>query len=650
MNTLADIIVSSGFQTFDFIIISVYVILIVSLGLFISYSRWGKEKSAKEYFFANNTLKWWAISASLIAANISAEQFIGMSGSSYADGLAIASYEIIAAIVLVIIARFVLPILIERRIFTIPQFFSERYNSGVGLAFSILWMLMYVFINLTSISWLGALAIEQIFGLNNAELTIGELAINLRIIIIFVLFVIAGSYTIYGGLAAVAWTDVLQTAFFIGGGFLTAWITLQQIGSIFDTNAIGMLHKMYVDLTSGGNAGDPHLHLIIRESVNPDTFSNSPGIAVIIGGLLLTNIGYWGCNQYIIQKGLAASNIKEGRKGLVFAGIMKLFIPFFILIPGLCTYYMLHHQPEIVASMNMDNYIDKSDNAYAWIIQNFAPTGIKGLAFATIIAAIVSTLASIINSTSTIFTMDIYKRFFNPTASDRKLVHTGRVVSICALILAFIATKPLLVDTDQAFYYIQENSAFIYPGMVIVFCLGLFWKRASTPAAIVVTLLTIPLGVMFRLVFPEIPFHIRTGYTFIILFFLFVTISLASFNTKPSGNYSPKDCKKMRIWALILGGFGLAIILFTATTEVYHWLYPDAPFTTYLHDIGIRALYFFGVIVGGNAIWLWSNAKDKKQDKKAFPIKLSLFHTTKGYTVCTFIISIITIVIYILLW
>ena len=611
MNTFADIIVSSGFQILDFIIIAVYVILIVSLGLFISHGKSGKERSAQDYFLASNTLKWWAVGASLIAANISTEQFIGMSGSSFADGIAIASYEIMAAIILVIIGKFMLPIMLDRKILTIPQFLSERYNHGVGLAFSILWLFIYVFINLTSVAWLGALAIEQIFGLNNAVVIIGGMTVSLRIILVFILLIIAGSYTIFGGLPAVAWTDVLQTAFFIGGGFITAWVVLQEVGKIFDTSAVGMLQKMYVDLTTGNNSGDSHFHLIIQNSLNSRAYSNSPGIAVVIGGLLLTNIGYWGCNQYIIQKGLAAIDIHEGQKGLIFAGFMKLVIPFFVLVPGLCAYYMLSQHPDIIASMNIEKTIDKSDNAYSWLIQNFTPSGIKGLSFATLIAAIVSTLASIINSTSTIFTIDIYKKYINPIANDAQLVRTGRIISICVLFIAFIATRPLLGSLDQAFQYIQEYSGFIYPGVVIVFCLGLFWKRASTNAAIIIAILTIPFGVLFKFVFPDMPFHIRASYIFIILFLLFVIISMINPKTTNSAALSQEDRKQMQKWAAILTTIGLLIIIFTSVIELIYNINPYAELTAYLHDIGIQAFFFFGILVGGNGIWLWSDAKDK---------------------------------------
>ncbi len=650
MNKFAEAIVSSGFQTLDFVILTVYVILIVSLGLFISHDRGDKEKSARDYFLAGNSLTWWAVGASLIAANISTEHFIGMAGTSFADGIAITAYEVMAAIILVIIGKFILPVLLSRKTSTIQQFLSERYNDGVGLAFSILWLFVYVFINLTSVAWLGALAIEQIFGFHDIFIEIGSLSISMRMFIVFALFVVAGSYTIYGGLLAVAWTDVLQCALFVGGGFITSWAVLQEIGNIFDVSPFGMLSKMYTDLTTGENAVDAHFHLIIQESHNPSAFSNIPGIAAVIGGILLTNIGYWSCSQYIIQKGLAAKNPTDAQNGMLFAAFLKLLIPFFVLIPGLCAYYMFHVHPEIVASINLEGSIDKSDDAYPWIIHNFTSTGIKGLSFATLIAAIISTLSSLINSTSTIFTVDIYKKYINPTASDFTMVNIGRVASVIALLVALFATKPLLDDLDQAFQYIQEYSSLIYPGIVTVFCLGLFWKRASTNAAAVTAILTIPLGVLFKFLLPDMPFHIRGSYIFILLVLLFITISLHNKKTVSAEGIAYADRKKMKIWALILGSIGILIIFITSMLEIWAYIQPDNHFLLYLNDIGIQAFFFFGVLIGVNAIWLWSDAYDKIADHKALPIRLNLFQSSKTYTIGTIIIGVISILLYTLLW
>jgi SSS family solute:Na+ symporter len=653
MNSISQAISQSGFHTVDFVILVCYLILLVSLGLFLSRNKDGKEKSANDYFLAGNTLTWWAVGASLIAANISAEQFIGMSGTGFRDGIAIAAYEVMAAITLVVIGKFLLPIMLDRKIFTIPQFLRERYNDGVGLAFSILWLFLYVFVNLTSVAWLGALAIEQILGLQGIVVEVLGFQISIRMIIILLLFLIAGIYSIYGGLASVAWTDVMQVTFLVGGGLVTAYVALSSMGEVLGTDALGALGRVYTDMTSGVHANDVHFHLIIQESHNAEAYSNVPGIAAVVGGVWLTNLGYWGFNQYIIQKGLAAKSIDEAQKGLVFAGFLKILIPFIVVLPGICAYYIMGN-PDTFRSMNLAGQINVADDAYPWLIRNFTPTGIKGLSFAALAAAIISSLASMFNSTSTLFTMDIYKKYINKEAKDKQLVNVGRLTSVCALIIALIAVKPLLGGLDQAFQYIQEYSGFIYPGIITVFGLGLLWKRASSRAAVWTAILTIPLGVLFKVFFPEIPFQFRAGNIFIILVIFFIYMSYYDKNYVKAEEVSNKDKMQMYWWARVLGIAGL-FFLFLAGAQ---WLIdtsnavdrPDENLADYLGDIGFQAFIFFGVLVGVNAVWLRSNARDGIKDPKALPIKLELFRTTKGYTYGAIGIAVITMVLYTLLW
>ncbi len=646
MNSISQAISQSGFETIDFVILVVYLCLLVGLGMFLSRTKDGEEKSATDYFLAGNTLTWWAVGASLIAANISAEQFIGMSGTGYADGIAIAAYEVMAAITLVIIGKFLLPVMIDRKIFTIPQFLRERYNDGVGLAFSILWLFLYVFVNLTSVAWLGALAIEQILGLQGLEVSIFGLVISVRMLIIIGLFVIAGVYSIYGGLASVAWTDVMQVTFLVGGGLITAYVALSEMGKVLGSDALGAFGTMFTDLTTGDHANDTHFHLIIQESHNQSAFNNVPGIAAVVGGVWLTNLGYWGFNQYIIQKGLAAKSIDEAKKGLVFAGFLKILIPFIVVIPGVCAYYIMQN-PETFASMNLQGMIERSDDAYPWLIRNFTPTGIKGLSFAALAAAIISSLASMFNSTSTLFTMDIYKKYINPGAKDKTLVNVGRLVALCSLIIAAIAVKPLLGGLDQAFQYIQEYSGFIYPGIITVFGLGLLWKRASSKAAVWTAILTIPMGVLFKLVLPDLAFQFRAGYIFIILVCFFILVSYLDNKFVSCELPSEEDCGKMKLWANVLGSAGIIMIVGALIVIA---MGSSTEFTAYLNDIGVQAFIFFGVLVGCNAVWLKSNATDKKRDEKALPIDLSLFTTTRGYTYGTIGIAVITILLYALLW
>ncbi|MCH5175708.1 MAG: sodium/sugar symporter [Prevotellaceae bacterium] len=641
--SFTEAISSSGFKTIDFIILVVYIILLVSLGMFLSRNKDGKEKSANDYFLAGNTLTWWAVGASLIAANISAEQFIGMSGTGFADGIAIAAYEVMAAITLVVIGKFLLPVMIERKIFTIPQFLRERYNDGVGLAFSILWLFLYVFVNLTSVAWLGALAIEQILGLQGLAVSVGGMEISMRMIIIVALFLIAGIYSIYGGLASVAWTDVMQVTFLVGGGLITAYYALCSVAGD-DGTFIDGFNKVYSYLTTGDYAKDTHFHLVIQKSYNESAFANVPGIAAIVGGVWLTNLGYWGFNQYIIQKGLAAKSIDEAKKGLVFAGFLKILIPFIVVLPGICAYYMAQNADQF---SHLQGSINVSDDAYPWLIRNFTPTGIKGLSFAALTAAIISSLASMFNSTSTLFTMDIYKKYINKGATDKTLVNVGRIVAVAALVIAAIAVKPLLGGLDQAFQYIQEYSGFIYPGIITVFGLGLLWKRASSTAAVWTAIITIPLGVLFKIFLPDVAFQFRAGYIFIIVVSFFILVSYLDRKFVSVELPSEADRKAMLRWAGVLGTIGIIFIV----SAIIVVLMDDATsLTAYLNDIGFQAFIFFGVLVGCNAVWLYSNSKDKKADPKALPIDLSLFKTTRGYTYGTIGICVITILLYALLW
>lgn len=643
----------SGFETVDFVILVAYIIILVSLGMFLSRNKNGKEKSANDYFLAGNTLTWWAVGASLIAANISAEQFIGMSGTGYADGIATAAYEVMAAVTLVVIAKFLLPTMIERKIFTIPQFLRERYNDGVGLAFSILWLFLYVFVNLTSVAWLGALAIEQILGLQGIMVSIGGYMVSIRMIIIILLYVIAGLYSIYGGLASVAWTDVLQVTFLIGGGLITAYVALAEMGDELGTGAFGALSQMYTDLTTGSHVTDTHFHLVIQESHNASAFANVPGIAAVVGGVWLTNLGYWGFNQYIIQKGLAAKSLDEAKKGLLFAGFLKILIPFIVVLPGICAYYIMNN-PEMFSGLDLHGKINVSDDAYPWLVRNFTPTGIKGLSFAALTAAIISSLASMFNSTSTLFTMDIYKKYINKGAKDHSLVKVGRITAVVALIIALFAVKPLLGSLDQAFQYIQEYSGFIYPGIITVFGLGLLWKRASSTAAVWTAIATIPLGFIFKMVFPDVAFQLRAGYIFIILLTMFVLISYLDKKFVSCELPSEKDQKQMLLWAKILGGLGIFFIVMALVVMGLGAMNPDADpetnFIAYLNDIGFQAFIFFGVLVGQSAIWLKSNSLDKVKDVKALPVRLDLFATTRGFTMGTIGILVITAILYIALW
>ena len=651
---------NNGFETVDYIVVLLYIVLLVGLGIFLSRGKKGEEKSSNDYFLAGNTLTWWAVGASLIAANISAEQFIGMSGSAFYSGIAQAAYELMAAATLIVVGKFLLPLMIEKKIFTIPQFLRERYNWGVGLAFSLLWLFLYIFVNLTSVSWLGALAIQQILGLPT-DMVINVMGMEIdqvRFFIILLLFLIAGIYSIYGGLASVAWTDVMQVVFLVGGGLITAYAALYVIGAeVWNCGPMEALGNIYNYCIS--NPDDKHFNLVVtrNEELYPiingvkdaagavtqpsDPYFDSPGIVLIFGALWLTNLGYWGFNQYIIQKGLAAKSLSEAKKGMIFAAFLKILIPFIVCIPGVCAFFIMNSPECADLRATLFGGITRSDDAYPFLIRNFTPTVIKGLSFAALAAAVISSLASMFNSTSTLFTMDIYKQFIDKNASEKKLVSVGRATSVAALIIALFAVYPLMGGIDQAFQFIQEYSAFVYPGVVVIFGLGLLWKRASGTAAVVAAIGTFAFSILFKFTIPEVPFLSRSGYVFICLVVLFVGISLASKKAVKADELDASTVKTQLFWSNVLWGMTAVSI------AVLVWAYFDK--TLEIHGVQ-GAMIFFAAMTATLAFYLRSNALDKVQDPKLVTINLEIFKTDKAFNYGALGVILILTILYIVLW
>ena len=643
---------NNGFATADYLVFAAYIVLLVGLGIFLSRGKKGEEKSSSDYFLAGNTLTWWAVGASLIAANISAEQFIGMSGSAFKSGIAMAAYELMAAATLIVVAKFLLPVMIKRKIFTIPQFLSERYNWGVGLAFSIFWLFLYVFINLTSVAWLGALAIKQILGLPATPAVLLGMQVDMTLlVIILLLFLIAGAYSIYGGLASVAWTDVMQVTFLVGGGLVTAYAALDVISTKLELNgALDALSYIMGHLSS--IPGDTHFNLVVERNADlypvlegtatqpSDPYFDIPGITVIVGALWLTNLGYWGFNQYIIQKGLAAKSLAEAKKGMIFAAFLKILIPFIVCIPGVCAFYIVNYQPEL--TQTLAGAIERSDDAYPFLIRNFTPTVVKGLSFAALAAAVISSLASMFNSTSTIFTMDIYKKFINKTASEKKLVNVGRLTSLASLVIALLAVYPIMGGADQAFQIIQEYSGFVYPGVVVIFGLGLLWKRASGVAAVVTAIGTFVFSIAFKFMMPGTPFLLRMGYVFMVLVVLFFTLSYMSNKTVKADQLDAHTTKTQLFWGNVMLVF--AIICFLIGCIVF---FGDI---TLLKNYGFEAIFFLGTFFLSLWIYLRSNALDTVQDGKAVAIDLSLFRSDRSFTIGSALVVIILAILYIALW
>lgn len=481
---------TSDFSFIDYTVVAVYAVVIISIGLWVSRSKNGREKTCDEYFLADKSLPWWAIGASLIAANISAEQFIGMSGSGFAIGLAIASYEWMAAITLLIVAKFFLPVFISNNLYTVPEFIERRFGENMKTILAVFWIALFIFVNLTSVLFLGGKAIDTIIGNGNGALLTTS-------IICLALF--AAAYSLWGGLASVAWTDVIQVTLLIIGGLITTCIALTKVspdGGML--TGIAYLYEVVPEKFS--------MILSKGEVITPngkDAWWDLPGLAVLIGGLWVANLYYWGFNQYIIQRALAAKNLREAQKGMVFAAFLKLLIPLLVVVPGIIAYVLNANEAGQLTEHTLDSsFISSngnviSDNAAPWLISNFVPTGLKGLVVAALAAAIVSSLASMLNSTSTIFTLDIYKPYFNRKAKDRDMVRTGRLTALVALVIAvFIA--PQLRNMGQVFQYIQEYTGVVSPGILAVFLTGLFWRGARNKGAIVGVISSIPIALYFK--------------------------------------------------------------------------------------------------------------------------------------------------------
>jgi SSS family solute:Na+ symporter len=651
MDKILQALSNNGFATIDYLVFIAYIIILVSLGIFLSRGKKGEEKSSTDYFLAGNTLTWWAVGASLIAANISAEQFIGMSGSAFNSGIAMAAYELMAAATLIIVGKFLLPLMIEKKVFTIPQFLRDRYNEGVGLSFSIFWLFLYVFINLTSVAWLGALAIQQILGLpTDMYMNLGGMQVDaVRMTIILILFLIAGLYSIYGGLASVAWTDVMQVTFLVGGGLITAYAALSVIGSELniDGGAFGAFSEIYSHLAS--IPGDKHFNLVVTrnmemyENIYDDPYFDIPGIVVVVGALWLTNLGYWGFNQYIIQKGLAAKSLDEAKKGMIFAAFLKILIPFIVCIPGVCAFYIMngtYNGQPVFDQLTLFGSIERSDDAYPYLIRNFTPVFVKGLSFAALAAAVISSLASMFNSTSTIFTMDIYKHYIDRGASEKKLVNVGRITSLCALIMALIAVYPIMGGADQAFQVIQEYSGFVYPGIVVIFGLGLLWKRASGTAAVVAAIGTFAFSIFFKFALPDVPFLLRMGYVFICLVILFFGISLSSKNTKPAEVLPEKTKRTLFKWSHVALGAAVTCVVLGCLTF-------------YIKEcqlLGFEAFFFLAAMMFSIYLYLYNNAKDTVEDVKSIGVDVAIFKTNTAFNLGAAGVVIILIILYGILW
>jgi SSS family solute:Na+ symporter len=514
-------------QLYDYLVFLFYFFVVAGYG----YSVYRRKKSANltashDYFLAEGSLTWWAIGTSLIASNISSEQFIAMSGNGFKMGLAIATYEWMAAATLIIVAIFFIPVYLKNKIYTMPQFLSERYNGNVAMIMAVFWLLLYVIVNLTSILYLGALAINGISGIN-VDLCMYGLA--------FFAIIIA-----LGGMKVIGYTDVIQVVFLIFGGLVTTYLALDKVAEL--NGQSGMVNGFNYMMNQSGD----HFHMIFKK--DNANFPSLPGLTVLFGGMWIVNLNYWGCNQYITQRALGA-DLKTARSGILFAAFLKLLMPVIVVLPGIAA-YVIHMKGGLQTELLGADGVLNPDRAYP-VLLNLLPVGLKGLSFAALTAAVVASLAGKVNSISTIFTLDIFKKKIQVDASEKKMVRVGKITVVVAMLIAVIIAPFLGIDKKGGFEFIQEYTGFVSPGIFAMFIMGFFWKKTSSNAAMFATIGGFVLSVFFKFL-PrfmnleflnssgfavlveqkdktmayEIPFIDRMGFVFAICVLLMIVISI----------------------------------------------------------------------------------------------------------------------------
>ncbi|MBE8724489.1 sodium/sugar symporter [Flavobacterium hungaricum] len=546
----------------DYAVFIIYFIVVSVYGYTVYRKRKQDEQDAKAYFLAEGNLTWWAIGASLIASNISAEQFIGMSGEGFFLGIAVAAYEWLAAVALIIVAVWFIPVYLKNKIYTMPQFLKTRYNESTALIMAVFWLFLYVFVNLTSILYLGAVAINGLAGGEYLHVIMVGLAV-------FALFISLG------GMKVVAYTDVIQVAVLIIGGLVTSYIALTTVGQYFGVgeNAIAGFKVLMREAPE-------HFKMIIPKptanssQLEIDKYLTFPGLMSYLAGIWIINLNYWGCNQYITQRALGA-DLQTARTGILFAGMLKLLMPLIVMLPGIAAYvlYKDGHLPQLVGG---------KDGAYSAVL-TFLPTGLKGLSVAALTAAIVASLAGKVNSISTIYTLDIHKKYIQKEAGEKQQVNIGRLAVFAAMLLAVLFTwnDILGIGGVGGFTYIQKYTGFISPGVFAMFFLGMFWKRTTGTAAIVGVILGFVLSVLFNEYAPmlfgnetllytaypngkgafEIPFHICMGLSFFFTMLAMILISFAGPKVNPKAFEIDSEMFKVKPQTTVLIVITLLIIV-----------------------------------------------------------------------------------------
>jgi len=551
-------------DTKDYVVFAIYFVIVAAYGLYIYNKKKSESTGSKDYFLAEGSLTWWAIGASLIASNISAEQFIGMSGSGFKMGLAIATYEWMGALTLVVVAVFFIPVYLKNKIATMPQFLHQRYNGTVAMIMAVFWLLLYVVVNLTSILYLGALAVSSISGF---DLKFCMYAIAAFAIIITL-----------GGMKVIGYTDVIQVFFLILGGLATTYLALNLVSSHYGTSGI---FEGYSLMTSKASE---HFHMILKP--DNENYIDLPGLSVLVGGMWIVNLNYWGCNQYITQRALGAS-LDTARGGILFAAFLKLLMPIIVVLPGIAA-YVLYKDGAFQSEMIQGGSVNP-DRAYP-VLLNLLPAGLKGLSFAALTAAVVASLAGKANSIATIFTLDIYKKVLNVDASEKNLVTTGKISIVVAMILGVVIAPFLGIDKKGGFQYIQEYTGFVSPGIFAMFILGFFWKRTTSGAALFATIGGFGLSIFLKFLpnmadlswlsgsgfsvknaagVYEIPFLDRMGFVFIFCILGMVIISLSSNKAKAEAKGLAIDAKMFKTSTSFAVGALIIIGLLVALYSVY---------------------------------------------------------------------------------
>jgi SSS family solute:Na+ symporter len=555
---------SQGLQTLDYLVFLFYFVVVAGYGYWIYRQKQSKLASSNDFFLAEGSLTWWAIGASLIASNISAEQFIGTSGDGFRLGLAIATYEWMAAATLLIVAIFFMPIYLKNKIFTMPQFLQQRYSPTVSLIMAIFWLMLYIAVNLTSILYLGALAVNTISGI---DVTLCMIGMSVFAVIITL-----------GGMKVIGYTDVIQVFFLVLGGLATSYLALNMVTDRFGGDGVldGMNHLL--------TKAPEHFHMILQKG-NPN-YPSLPGLAVLIGGMWIINLNYWGCNQYITQRALGA-DLKTARNGILFASFLKLMMPIIVVLPGIAA-YLLHKDGMFQMEMLKDGVLNK-DRAYP-VLLNLLPTGLKGLSFAALTAAVVASMAGKANSISTIFTLDIYKKYINKTASETQLVRVGRIAVVAAMVAAVVIAPMMGIDKKGGFEFIQEYTGYVSPGIFALFTLGFFWKRTTSKAALFALLGGVTFSIMskyiptwtgmndtlFYTAFPDetgtmmIPFMDRMGWVFLFCVGSMVIITLSDPASKSNPQGLEIDAAMFKLSPSFIFG-SVVVCLFLTMVYTYFW-------------------------------------------------------------------------------